>query len=416
MSTPTQSEALHLDALDAILEKLLIGKPMPSGRKFLGIEVERLILHEETRESAPLDFCRELLGKLADEIDGERFFDGEVMNRVDGEDFSFTMEPGGQLELATSPRKHLGEIDPTMTKIRDLVDRHLEGSGYALSPLGHAPVTKVEDLGLLPRDRYRIMDAEMIKRGSLSRHMMRATAGFQVTYDVSDRRDAGRKLALLNRLAPVILAVTANSREVGGEDSGFASFRHNVWMHTDSDRVGVPPGGLHAETAIDGYKQFARKATMLFQKRDDKIVAAPVKSLEQVVASGTVTQEDLELHLTSLFPFVRLRNYLEVRYLDACDWTLARSVLAMLSGLIYCPTATARAEELAQSLVPLDAQTLRELHLDAARHGLDAQDLEGTSFRELARRLLEYSAATIGGKDCRWAESGDLDVMMERVG
>lgn len=410
------SEFVDPASLDAILDTAVIGNPKPQGRRLLGIEVERLILHEATGESAPLEFCRQLLEDLASDIDGQRFYDGDVLNRVDGDGFSFTMEPGGQLELATDPQASLSELDPTMKMIRALVHERLRGSGYTPVSLGHAPVSKVADLGLLPRRRYAIMDSAMISRGHLSRNMMRATAGFQLTYDFEDRADAGRKLALLNRLVPVMVAVTANSRMVEGEDSGFESFRHYVWMHTDRDRVGVPDGGLHAETAIEGYKTFARRATMLFQKRNGELVASPEKTFEDVVAMGEVTMEDLELHLTSLFPYVRLRNYLEVRYLDSVRWPLARGVLALLSGLVYCPTATARAEALSESLVPGNPDAFVELHTDAARFGFDARDASGTSFRDLARELLSFSAATLGGKDCRWAEPADLDVIAAHIG
>ncbi len=252
MSTSVTPDSLTPDRLDSVLEKAVIGAPMPSGRRLLGIEVERLILHRETRESAPLGLCRQLLADLAADIDGKIYMDGEVINRVDGDGFSFTMEPGGQLELATDPKSSLAEVDPVMTEVRALVDARLDKTDYELSPLGHAPISMPDDLGLLPRSRYHIMDAAMMPRGHLTRHMMRATAGFQSTYDVDDRADAGRKLALLYRLAPVMVALCANSRMIGGKDSGFASYRHFVWQRTDRVRGGVPEDCLHAENAIDG--------------------------------------------------------------------------------------------------------------------------------------------------------------------
>ena len=95
---------------------------------------------------------------------------------------------------------------------------------------------------------------------------------------------------------------------------------------------------------------------------------------------------------------------------------MARSVLALLSGLIYCPTATAKARVLSDCLVPENRESLTKLHLDAARKGLDATTPDGLSFRALARELVEYSDATLGGKDCRWATPGDLAVVAERIG
>ena len=128
--------------LDAILEDLVIGSPMPRGERLLGIEVERLILHRETQESAPLDFCRRLMAGLAEDIGATTYFDGEVLNRVDGDGISFTMEPGGQLELATDPRANLSEIDPTMTEVRELVDARLSNTDYELCSLGHALIRR----------------------------------------------------------------------------------------------------------------------------------------------------------------------------------------------------------------------------------------------------------------------------------
>lgn len=410
------TQTIALADLDSTLEDLLIGSPMPSGERLLGIEVEYLVLHRATQESAPLEFCRQLIAGLAVDIGATARFDGEVLNRVDGSGFSFTMEPGGQLELATDPCVNLAQIDPTMSMVRALVDARLSGTDYELVSLGHAPVTPVEELGLLPRSRYRLMDASMVARGPLTRNMMRGTAGFQLAYDVEDREDAGRKMALLYRLAPVMLALTANSRMVAGVDSGYESFRHHVWLETDRERVGVPDGCLHAETAVDGYKRFAREATMLFLRRDNDLVEAPEQSLEAAVATGIVTGEDLELHLTSLFPFVRLRNYLEVRYLDAVAWPLARSVLALLSGIVYCPYATRRAEQVSDSLVPPDSAGLRALHENAAREGLEARTLDGIGFRELAREFLKCSEATIGSETCNWSEPGDLIQVARHIG
>lgn len=402
-------------ALDKVLEEELLGAPMARGQRHLGIEVEHLILHRGTRASAPLSFCRQLLEDLIPDLGGVGSKDGDILNRVDGDLFFLTMEPGGQLEIATVPLHSLQEIDAVMLRVTEVVRSRLARTDYDLVSVGHAPATKVADLGLLPRKRYLIMDAEMPKRGDLTRNMMRATAGLQATYDFEDRADASRKMALLYRLSPVLLAITANSRTVAGRDSGYASFRHRVWWDTDRDRSGIPPGCLHAETAVAGYIRYARQATMLFLDRDGGLVASPERSLEQLVQEGQVTRRDVVLHLSSLFPFIRLRNYLEVRCLDAVEWPLAKGVLALMSGLIYCPTATARAEELSEQLVVDDPAALRELHLAAARDALEARAPDGTCFRDLAAELLDYSKATIGRADCRWATTGDLDAAARRI-
>ena len=399
---------ISLEELDPLLEEQLLGGFMGLGTRMLGTEYERLILHKETNESAPVEFCRQMLVGL-DLPGAEPLMDGDVVKGMRADGYELSLEPGGQLEVSSVPLANLAAIDATMGRATANLDAYLAETQYRLACLGHAPVTRVEDIGLLPRERYKIMDADMPSRGPLTRNMMRATAGFQLTYDVTDREDAANKLALLYRLSPLLMAITANSRMIAGEDSGWASYRHKVWWETDRLRSGIPQGSMHAETAVEGYLAYAKQANLLFLHRDQGLIKAPAGSLEDLVAASEVSCEDLEGHLSTLFPFVRLRNYIEIRCLDSVEWSLARSVLALISGIVYCPDATRSAGELSEQLLLEDPIALRDFHLQAAKHGLDAIAPGGTKLRELAVELTSFSAATLGGGDCNWSLPEDLD-------
>ena len=202
---------IPFDRLDAEIEARLVGSPMAGGRRLLGIELERLILHRVTRESADLDFCRGVLEGLRAEFGAEGTVENGVLAKLRTERFGVSIEPGGQLEFDSDPCPNLGALEQVFLEATAAIERRLAGTDYELVALGHAPVTPVERIGLLARERYRIMDASMPARGELTRHMMRATAGLQMTYDFADRADAGRRLALLNRLVPVMMSLTANS-------------------------------------------------------------------------------------------------------------------------------------------------------------------------------------------------------------
>jgi len=409
------SSFLNVHGLDQAVEALLLGSPMSRGRRLLGVEYERLILHRETGASAPLAFCRQFFADLVDELAATPNPDGDVLNKMDGGDFGMSMEPGGQLELATAPRASLADLDAIVHRVTQAIDRRLAATEYKLVCLGHAPETPVAELGLLPRSRYQVMDQEMPKRGALSRHMMRATAGFQLAYDVCDRADAGRKLALLYRLTPVLMALTANSRRAEGADTGYESYRHVVWWGTDEARCGIPEGCLHADTAVDGYIKFARRAIALFRLVDGGIQTAPAIPFEEWVEQGEVSLAELDLHLSSLFPFIRLRNYVEVRMFDSVEWPVVRSVCAMLSGILYCSAATERAEALSAPLAIEDPAAMREFHFAAAKHGLDARDPEGRTLREVAASLVEFAGGRLGDRDCNWARPDDLEEVRRLV-
>lgn len=411
----TAAKEVAPEGLDELIRSLLLGNLMSQGGRRLGVEYERLVLHREDRSAAPLDFCREFFSGMVDRLSARPMVDGDVVKGLVTDRFEMSMEPGGQLEVSTPPHENLDAVDAGMADATAVIEDALAGSPYELVCLGHTPVTPVEQLGLLPRERYRIMDEVMPPRGALTRNMMRATAGFQLTYDVETEADAARKLAILYRLSPLLMSITANSRQVAGEDSGYASYRHLVWLQTDTARTGVPPGCLRAETAIEGYIRFATRAVVMFLERDGKLQKAPQKSLAELVAEGGITTKDVDDHLSGLFPFVRLRNYIEIRTFDSVDWDLARSVLALASGIVYCEHATGRAETLSESIAPDDPEQLAALHVEAARNGLDARCCDGASFRELAQELITYSGATLGGEGCSWARPRDLDRVRAEV-
>ncbi len=415
MSFPEPSAVVPSKALDAAIERLLVGHPTPRGRRLLGIEYERLILERGTGKSAPVEQCVALMELLVDRLEAEPVTEHALVKGLRAARFEMSLEPGGQFEVAAPPLPRLADVDRVIGEATGAIDAELADTPFELVCVGHAPVTPVSEIGLLPRERYRIMDARMPSRGPLTRNMMRATAGFQLAYDVDDREDAGRKLALLYRLSPVLLALSANSRQIAGADSGFASFRHHVWWETDHDRSGVPAGCLHAETALSGYVEYAKRARVMFLHGEDDLVAAPDLPLAELVAKGQITEADLDLHLSGLFPFVRLRNYIEVRCFDSMPWELTRSVMALVSGLVYCNHAFAAAWELSGALLVEDPDALRALHEDAARRGLDARAPDGSTFAELARRLVSMARATLGGESCDWAEPSDLDAIAEHI-
>jgi glutamate--cysteine ligase len=410
-----------------VIDELMLGNPMALGHRALGVEFERLLLHKESRESAPLAVSRGLIERMCGRVGGEPMIEDEVVKGFSADGFSMSLEPGGQIELASPPARSMAELDRVFETVDPMLADELAADAaskdYEFVALGHAPVTPVARLGLLPRQRYRIMDRFMVDRGPLSRNMMRATAGFQLTYDVADRADAARKLALLNRISPLLAAWTANSREVEGRDSGYASFRQHVWLQTDTDRSGIPEGGLDPERVLRAYQDFALDAVVLFRyAKDGSFEAVGDRTLAQLSAEASrggrvVTRADVDLHLTSLFPQVRLRNYVEVRCFDAVEWREARSIQALVSGIVYCDIATAHTEEITKPLDVRDPAALRDLHERTARTGLSTPVVEGSSLtlRDVGRELLETSAGTLGGASCDWAAPSDLDAIRARL-
>lgn len=382
-------------ALDDLIRAELLGTGGGSDRRLIGVEYERLLLESSTRRTAPLSAVYELLARATSITGGEGVFEGAIQKGLRTADFELSVEPGGQVEVSTPPARALASLDAAMAAADAVLQRALEATGFELVALGHAPTTPVGEIGLLPRTRYRIMDARMPQRGSLSRNMMRATAGFQVTLDFADGRDGERLLALMFRLSPVIAAWSANSRVVAGAESGYSSYRHHVWLHTDVDRSALFARCLEFDGALDGYVDWVRKARVLFLNRNDALIAAPEKPFERLVADRMVTRADLALHLTSMFPFVRMRGHIEVRCADSVEWPRARAFAALLGAIAYDPAVRSAAEELSDALVPSSHGDLVEFHERVARHGLATTVPDGRSLCHFALELAELAAAAL---------------------
>ena len=409
------SSVISLEQLEAKMERILLGDPGAERRRLIGVEYERLLLRRDTRQSATLADSRRILAAVLAASGGQPIEEDGVLKGVTGDGFEVSLEPGGQIEVSTPPCRDLIDVDLSIARSDAVLERALAGEDFELVALGHAPVSPADELGLLPRNRYRIMDAQMPSRGGLTRHMMRATAGLQVTLDFRDKDDATRLLALLFRLTPVLAAMTANSRLVDGRDSGFASFRHHVWLHTDRDRSALPDDCLHPNTVLPGYIAWARRARALFLFRDGELSAAPDESFERLVARGAITEGDLGLHMTSMFPFVRPRGHAEVRCMDAVSWPCARAMTALLAAIDYCDVARTEAEALSAGLVTNGSGALWELHEAVARDGLMARAPDGRGMSEYAIELIEIAARALGGGSCRFADPEVLGPLRDVV-
>jgi glutamate--cysteine ligase len=410
-------DPIRAEELDERILALLLAPRCGPARRQIGIEYERLLLDRSTGDSAPLEFCRELLASLVGPLGAEPTVEDGVLHRIRAPELDLSLEPGGQVEVSLAPCRSLAEVDALLARADAVLDAALAGTPWRLVALGHAPGAPVAALGLLPRRRYRIMDLEMPARGASSRSMMRATAGLQATFDFDDPADASAKLALLNRLVPLLAALAANSRSTEGSDSGFASWRHRIWLDTDTTRSGIASLALEPAAALDDYVRFARRAVVLFVRRNGVLHPAPRAPLADLVAHGTVpiTAEDLELHLSSLFPFVRIRGYLELRCFDSVEWPRARALAGLVAALLYCGGARRGAAEVAAQLVPAARSALGELHLAAARDGLAARAPGGASFAELAGELLRLGRDALGMRGCIYAQPADLDPLAARL-
>jgi len=300
-----------------------------------------------------------------------------------------TLEPGGQLELSADPL-------PTVRAADQEISGHLAELAEVSRPLGIAwlgigfrPFGTLDDVPWVPKGRYEVMRSELPRRGSLALEMMKRTATVQANLDYCSEEDAGRKMRAAMSVTSVVTALFAGSPLVDGKDSGYASYRASVWLDTDPTRCGLLPFAFEDRPLFAAYTDWALDVPLLFLYRAERYFSAGGMTFRQFMAEGfegeRATVEDWDTHLTTLFPEVRLKHYLEVRGADAGPRPMVLALPALWKGLLYDRQACDAATRLMAGPSYPERLRLRE---EVPRAGLAARLPDGRSVLEVARELV----------------------------
>jgi len=390
------TEATLIERPEQLVDFILRGA-RPRDEWGIGLETEKLVVDRSTGEAVPYERIRELLKRL-DGIGGwQGTYEGESLIGLQGQRSSVTLEPGGQLELSG---KFCCDIHCSW---RDLnrYRRHIVAVGKELGllflGLGTHPFTPLDEISWLPKGRYRIMSQYMLKTGDMGQRMMKQTAGTQVNLDFSDAADCSRKLRLSQRLSAVAYALFANSPLLEGKPSGFLSTRGEIWSRTDNDRCGLIEDLLNPAAGLDDFVTYALDVPLYFIERSHQYVDMTSSrfTFRQFLDSGWngegATLKDWNLHLSTLFPEVRLRPQIEVRSADSLPPRFTPSVAAFYKGLLYSEDALRGAETL---LLPIPAGEFNDLYRHSWREGFKAEYAGGT-FGEMITELLALAKTSL---------------------
>lgn len=283
----------------------------------------------------------------------------------------------------------ISELSEITSSLLDGFERH----GAVLETKGVDPCNPISRIPLqLHRERYAKMTRYFESIGPSGIRMMRQTASVQINLEPGD--DPLARWTLLNRMAPVLVAIFANSRQYAGEDSGHASYRAHLWRTLDPSRTGLST----AECPVESYRDFALGAGWMFGQSAD----GEYDSFENAIQCGA-SETDWDLHLSSLFPEVRPRKYFEVRSPDMVELPWIAAPIAMVAGVCYHEKTARAATEL---LSHFDSDTL----VRAGRHGLGDEGIAAVAreFVELASK----GAEALGGD---YLSHDDLDILKEFV-
>lgn len=323
---------------------------------------------------------------------------------------SVSLEPGGQLELSGAPLEHIhetcNEVGQHLNEVREIA----EPLGVGFIGLGASPIWSMDETPIMPKGRYKIMRAYMEKVGRLGRQMMFRTCTVQSNLDYGSEADMVKKFRVSLALQPLGTALFANSPFLEGRPNGFLSYRSQIWTDTDPDRTGMLPFVFEDGFGFERYVDYALDVPMYFVRRGGKYLDASGLSFRDFMAGklpilpGELPAiDDFEDHLSTIFPEVRLKRFLEMRGSDSGPWSRLCAFSAFWTGLLYDEEALDASWELVKSWTNGDREALRQT---VRTIGLNAPVPGGRTLQDLAKDVLDIARRGLRNRG-KLSTSGD---------
>jgi glutamate--cysteine ligase len=387
----------RVPSTDELVEYFRGGAKPPSAFR-VGVEQEKLaarasgapVQYDEPNGIVALLAALEGRGFTATREDGHTISLERLGDRI-------TLEPGGQVELS-------GAALPTASECAARLRAHVAELQAVARPMdihflgiGERPFGAIDEIGWLPKRRYGVMRAYFPAHGRQSRlahFMMKQTATVQANFDYTDEADAVSKIRAASGVTSLVTALMAASPISEGRPNGYKSFRAAIWLETDEDRAGLLPCAFDPGFSFRGYVEWALDVPMFFVVRDGAY--RPVgggftfrRFLREGFGGETATMHDWEVHLSTLFPEVRLKRYIEVRGADASPLPTALGLPALWRGVLDDADARAAAWALVDGH---DFAAREALRRAVPREGLAAR-LGRHVARDLALELVKVARA-----------------------
>lgn len=388
------------DIDDPVIENIgQLAEPMAAGEKpadrwRIGTEHEKLVYCVNDHHAPSYDEdggIRDLLLALR-EFGWEPVEEGGNVIAMSGEDGAVSLEPAGQLELSGAPLENLhqtcAETGRHLKQVKEIGAR----TGKGFLGLGMWPDKRRDELPVMPKGRYDIMLRHMPRVGNLGLDMMLRTCTIQVNLDYSSEADMAKKFRTSLALQPLATALFANSPFTEGKPNGFLSYRSHIWSDTDPHRTGMLPFVFEEGFGYERYVEYMLDVPMYFVFRDGKYIDAAGQSFRDFLDGKLPALPgerprigDWQDHLSTAFPEVRLKSFLEMRGADGGPWNRICALPALWVGLLYDQSALDAAWDLVKGW---DMEGREALRSAVPKLALDAPLPGGGTLKDIAGEVL----------------------------
>ena len=422
--TVSDSNAPVIESRAQLIESFARGEK-PKDRWRIGTEHEKFVYRTADHRAPGYDEpggIRDLLDGLT-EFGWQPVMEGGNVIALTGRDGSISLEPAGQFELSGAPLDNLhltcAETGRHLAQVKAVGDR----LGLGFLGLGMWPDKARGDLSVMPKGRYAIMLRHMPRVGSLGLDMMLRTCTIQTNLDYASEADMAKKFAVSLALQPLATALFANSPFLEGKPNGYLSYRSHIWSDTDPARTGMLPFVFEDGFGYERYADYALDVPMYFVYREGRYIDAAglsfrdfLKGELSVLPGEKPTLDDWNDHLSTAFPEVRLKTFLEMRGADGGPWGRICALPALWVGLLYDQAALDAAWDVVKGWTLDERQALRDA---VPRLALDAPIPGGGRLQDIAGAVLDIAHAGLAARARLDAggsnETGFLDPLRDVV-
>jgi glutamate--cysteine ligase len=423
MSAPPQGKGDPIESRDQLVAYIEAGCKPPADWR-IGTEHEKFVYTVEDSRPVPYHGERGIAAifKAMERFGWRPVYEGDNAIALNYDKAGITLEPGGQLELSGAPLETIHDTCDEVHQHLDQCREVTEPLGIHMMGLGFNPKWPHEAIPKMPKQRYDIMTAYMRKAGALGLEMMYRTCTAQVNLDYADEADMVKKYRVSLALQSLATALFANSPFKEGKPNGYLSYRAHVWSDTDPDRSGDLPFVFEEGMSFERYVDYILDVPMYFVYRDGRYIDASGQSFRDfligrlpALPGEIATTSDWVDHLTTAFPDVRMKRFLEMRGADGGPWDGLCALPAFWVGLLYDQSALDAAWDLVKGWSEEDrAMLAREVPVSALR-----TQFKGRPLKELASEIVAIAEQGLKGRARLDSKGRDethfLDVLKERA-
>ena len=362
----------------------------------VGIEHEKFLFNKIDNKRIDYKKIKEMLSALM-EFGWKPIFEKENIIALNKAGKNITLEPGNQIELSGDKLNNMHEACAESQDYLFELEQVTKKLNIKIISAGFDPFSKLDEIPNNPKERYKLMTKNMPLGGELSLDMMYRTCGTQLNLDYASENDFKKKFLVSNSIVPITIALFANSSIVEKKNSHYLSYRSKVWQHTS--RGGLPKL-FFDNLDFEKYAEFVMNFPILFIQDQDSYISGDnyvfkdfMEGKINEIKNRIPSDNDLTIHLSTIFTENRLKKYIELRSMDTCGWDCLCSGPAFFLGLLY-----GNLDEAYDLIVKWDKDKIINAYLDAPKKGFNTQ-LMGKDLLYWASTLLDISRKGLNKRD-----------------